>query len=499
MVEEEIVYSEKKKRDYLTGTSGVLLIHIAEEESVEAAIERLKKLVSFIPKVPGVSVTILTTSDNFVIEGSTVFTPEHDFVIDEIIQGINSINYVNTSVDVFRVSTILNVNKSIESLAKISRNFDIDSIPGLNIKLIRDFVEDFLVEYFFNEVYYDLRERQMKGWKHCASNDLIGLFNDIIDHLLKVIANEELKEISWPIPELKKLVLDEEIPSYWNDFPYLEQVRTWISNLRLPLMKPIKEISDLDQYLSMISKSYSAFSVAHTRIQSALAGIKRKNLSLDEIPWTDIVHALIDYKIGQRSTMDPFSNHGSDMVVVYLEHNLTNFKSSKPWLRSNQGKPFESEAFAFEASKSDNHDSELLQCLKSELNSSLQFEKTLEAMVMNEDYELNKSNDEDFLEENDENLEDDEMMVKSVHFPVVSIISPNLGMIAGSKALQQRVNFVAKKRAIEVLEDETKELKEEKPKKVMKSHLVQSLHEKANEELNSSMNFEQKLLAALNN
>ena len=60
---------------------------------------------------------------------------------------------------------------------------------------------------------------------HCSPNDLIGLFNDIIDHLVNVVTDRELEQISWPIPELKNLVLDEEIPSYWNDFPYLEHLR----------------------------------------------------------------------------------------------------------------------------------------------------------------------------------------------------------------------------------------------------------------------------------
>ena len=68
--------------------------------------------------------------------------------------------------------------------------------------------------------------------------------------------------------------------------------------------------------------------------KAALDKVQRKKLSLDQAPWTDIVHALIDYKLGQRSTLDPFSSHGSDMVVLFFEQKLKSFHPSKSWQRS---------------------------------------------------------------------------------------------------------------------------------------------------------------------
>jgi hypothetical protein len=101
-------------------------------------------------------------------------------------------------------------------------------------------------------------------------------------------------------------------------------------------MKPgcIKTVNDLEQYLSMVSRSYSTFSLAYTRIKAALGKVRKKNLSLQEAPWTDIVHALIDYKLGQRPTLDPYSNHGSDMVVLFFDQHLKSFQPSKSLQRS---------------------------------------------------------------------------------------------------------------------------------------------------------------------
>ena len=198
-----------------------------------------------------------------------ILTTSNDFVLDQAPEGVHSYDIFQTNVDIFRVSTLTSVVKSVEALTKLTRHFDMDSVHGLNVKLLRDFVEDFLVENFFVEIYVDLKERLLTKKEHCHPNDLIGLYNDVIDHLVEVVtADTELENISWPIPELKKLVLDEDIPSYWNDFPYLEHLRTWITNLKLPLMNVrMNCIDDLEQYMSSISKSYATFSLAHTRIK----------------------------------------------------------------------------------------------------------------------------------------------------------------------------------------------------------------------------------------
>jgi len=493
MIDQEIAYSEKKRRDYLTGTSAILFFHIDEEESANDAKSRLFKLIDLIPKVPGVALMILTTSN--------------DFVLEEALEGVYSYDIVQTNVDIFRVSTITSIMKSIQSLTKLTRNFDMESVHGLNVKLIRDFVEDFLVENYFSEVYVDLREKLKANRPHCSPNDLIGLFNDIIDHLVNVVTDRELEQISWPIPELKNLVLDEEIPSYWNDFPYLEHLRSWITNLKLPLMNSaaMKTVEDLEQYLSLVSKSVSTFSLAYTRIKAILDKVQRKKLSLHQAPWTDIVHSLIDYKLGERPTLDPYSTHGSDLVVLYFDQHLRRFQPSKAWQRSRV--IFDNSILEEDIEKPAKHlDSQLLKGIEAELNSSLQFEKNLEAMYMNESCEFGKNGVNEQRETKD--IIDEENMLEmstSFHYPVISMVSPNLGLIAGSRSMQQRVNQVVftKKRpqeAVFLANNSPDEQIKKKPKKnTMKSHLVQSLHDKAEAELNLSDNFEQKLLATLNN
>lgn len=56
---------------------------------------------------------------------------------------------------------------------------------------------------------------------------------------------------------------------------------------------------DLFEFLAEVKKSYADFSVAFSRIQSALAKMDRQfpgGWQFDLMPWTEVIHAVIDYR-----------------------------------------------------------------------------------------------------------------------------------------------------------------------------------------------------------
>ena len=115
----------------MTGTSAILFIHVDEDETIDNANARLFKLLENIPKIPDIPVMILTTSDLKTWPGS----------LDHIAYDI-----LKTSVDVFKITTITSAIEAVKRLPKMSKPFDLDSIEGLNVKPIKDYVEDFLVQ-----------------------------------------------------------------------------------------------------------------------------------------------------------------------------------------------------------------------------------------------------------------------------------------------------------------------------------------------------------------
>ena len=139
-------------------------------------------------------------------------------------------------------------------------------------------------------------------------------------------------------------------------------------------LEKMKTMNDLDQYLSLVGRGNSKFSIAYSKICSSL--IDDNHDDLEQVPWPDVVQALIDYKLGQRPTYDPFSSHGANMVVVYFARHLNNFKAKHKTTStlsfSRQG---EEEEVPIK--------SQLLDEIQDELAKSLDFEKTLESLKNN--------------------------------------------------------------------------------------------------------------------
>ena len=456
ILDEEIAYSEKKRRDYLTGTSALFFVHVDEEETFDEASDRLAKILGLIPKIPRIPILIFTTSK------ASKETIEANLALDKL--EILSYEIVHGNVDVFAISTMLTIMKSLASLASQSQEFDREQIDGLQVKLIRDYVEDFITDKFLSEIYLDSYH----------PGAMIKYFNDIIDHLALVVKDPKLEQISWPIPELKRLVLDEEVPSYWNDDPYLDHVQTWIKNLKLPPF-----VNDLDQYLSSVQSGNFAVT------QSRILHILKKSTRKADFYWSDIIHALIDYKISLRPSGDPYSSQGSDMVVLFLTNTLSGFQPKKlPRMKN----PDSSQPVNFQEPELKN--SGLLQEIQNELNSSLIFEQNLRHL-MEDDDDLIETTEK--LDDNEEFQDVQEDFSNTFYEPVVSILSPHLGLVAGPRALQQRMEMGRKRprspapsRLVQVQDGPEK-------KKVIKSHLVKNLNDKVQQELNSSLEFEQRL------
>merc|ERR1712150_380635 len=145
--------------------------------------------------------------------------------------------------------------------------------------------------------------------------------------------------------------------------------------------------------------------------------------------------------------------------------------------------------------------SELHQNLRAELDSSINFEKVLQSMVSG-DYTVVKDTAVSSQEYDPED-ENCGIQYRSIHVPVVSMLSPSLGLIAGCRARKHRIDFgmesvTSKKRSRSPALKGHDDVCLQKTKKTIKSHLVKAFDESIERELNSSKAFEQKLLNAQN-
>ena len=61
---EQIGYSDKTRREFLMGTSGLLFVHLVEDESLDEAKDRLQVILDGLPSNPAIPVQVITTDDD---------------------------------------------------------------------------------------------------------------------------------------------------------------------------------------------------------------------------------------------------------------------------------------------------------------------------------------------------------------------------------------------------------------------------------------------------
>ena len=342
VLEEEISQSEKKRRDNLLGTSSILFLHIENDQTEyddqsivddeDDSLERLETLLNNMPKNPPVPLHVLTTS-------------RHD--LTEIVKALKLDNWVQQnivkcyhvtriSINIFNLESLVNIDNSVVWLAENSplnpMNFSQKTNNGerrkLVVKPLSHVVQDVIFNKVISEYYENLEARIVKGCTHQHPNILINLFNSAIEHIIERIDNEELKDISWPIPEFKRNSLvygsGEVIPSYWNEVAYIEKVNETLKGALLPNIseQAVKTSSWIEQkkliesYIAQLLRKHYDATILKSEIKEIFTDQRNESL----FPWTDLIAAIVKYRINCMNVIDPFCAKETEMIIgVYHE------------------------------------------------------------------------------------------------------------------------------------------------------------------------------------
>ena len=341
-----------------------------------------------------------------------------------------------------------NLRRAAVNCIKKSKN------PAKNPDLVVESVKEMTERMLFRSKLFDEFGKN--------PDESAAIYNESVEHLVKCVKNEALLSESWPIPELYPRLCG------WNSAANLIQVEKTLKNLRLPTMEMMTESPR--NYFALITVEGHP-----NRVQmNAKFGEICKDFELAEF-----IKFCVEYKI---------SSIGEDLIAGYFKSDLNSFnyfiREKKPPevnFEVNSGEILEEEKSI--------SGSNLQKLIADEMENSFQFEDKLmeAAAVLSDDLDVTS-----------------DCWPTGIHsVSAVSLISPSLARISGTGTA--RIRFSRKR----VFSPTTSGEFEDKKSKISparrrsrsrsKENKIDLLKAAIDEDLEASLNFEEKLKKALHN
>ncbi|XP_074646256.1 germinal-center associated nuclear protein-like [Tubulanus polymorphus] len=227
--------------------------------------------------------------------------------------------------------------------------------PQLESRMIRDYIDDGLVKFFFTPLYQNLSARKKKGLLHQPPQLIIDLYQHALEHIAEVVSDADLEALTWPAAEFANKY---GLPAFdWNSMDNLEIIKQMIFTLSLPEFE-IKDtdsedwdlaVQDVWKYIKAISYQdpEADKTILYSRISWLLRKVKnefedfcflteRKN-DCDpcyvNIPWTEVIVACVEHQVRNFDCCDPTSDREDvEMVVLYKKDAFEKYHLPASWL-----------------------------------------------------------------------------------------------------------------------------------------------------------------------
>ncbi|XP_040564779.1 germinal-center associated nuclear protein [Lepeophtheirus salmonis] len=508
----EIVYDEQSRKKFLNGTSGIIFFYSMGEDFNDVK-SRFNVLLKNLPKSVAIPLVVLTNSFN-----ESSFRLELKDLI--VTQKISCSKFIHFSADPFDLETPVLI---LDAMKFIAQNYPNKGLSNaLKYETLLSYLDNVINDKFYKELYFDLRTRKV----HRSPKIIIEFYNSVIDFVIEVIRDPNLRNISWPVPEIYP-----DIPIYWGDDNYKDKLIEAINFVKLPQINDTSFDSDGNwgnatasvlQYFNLLTRSYGDTTPFLSEIRRIL--LKSYNVNAAScIPWTNILRCCIDYKISLTDSIDPFDESPfwkGELIVVY-ENKTRPYSPPDSWLkidrRDSTLSPLnETTSLTANEKSIDNFtlmkDSSLT--IQKEVEASNIFEKKLCNILRNKkDYDVSQKSDISSLNRFSEQNEEDyglRNLYDREYVPIVSYLSPSLGAAVSPHNVTKRLEIImtgkspnfssprmrkVEKRKVDDIMD-SKENIYYPIKKMSIDRMLENLQSKVQRSLNDSKTFEEKLLNA---
>ncbi|XP_028404230.1 germinal-center associated nuclear protein-like isoform X2 [Dendronephthya gigantea] len=216
-------------------------------------------------------------------------------------------------------------------------------MPSIGQDSLKGFVEKEVLKHFTIPLQEEAMLRKKALLQPQCPEVIVDLYNAVIDHVISMVTNVQLRNISWPAPEFIATEQSSDIPHVsWNSTETLERLHSVLRKLKLPM--PYSPASDgtwqsesilcLDYINVLLEKEpLKTFGFALInrieRILSPYASDRSyASLTAADVPWPDVVETCINTLLSWVHTISDVKN------VYYFSQDLDGFKPPTLWTQA---------------------------------------------------------------------------------------------------------------------------------------------------------------------
>ncbi|XP_070534280.1 germinal-center associated nuclear protein-like [Ptychodera flava] len=116
--------------------------------------------------------------------------------------------------------------------------------PELTSSPLQEFIESGILQYFTTPLLQETFENKDYYQRKQDPDKYIAMYNKVLEYLTSVITSDDLKSVSWPVPEFTKLHVEPELPrTGWNSIEELNQLKYQLQSCLLPSLSSLPETS----------------------------------------------------------------------------------------------------------------------------------------------------------------------------------------------------------------------------------------------------------------
>ncbi|XP_076822193.1 germinal-center associated nuclear protein-like isoform X2 [Clavelina lepadiformis] len=303
-------------RSDIMGTSGLILF-LSSVNDGRLILKNLKNLFHHKPNNPQIPILIVTL-------GSEGYDVIKALIMDQYSDHFSSCKLLELMENDFMKNSSM-LKDEVRWLVSSYPQY-----PDVSCSIMRDVLEEELSFKYITPLHRHIALRRQQNLYNLAPQEIIEMYNGVIDGIRDVLTNTDLVDVSWPMAELQSHVggFKQQPDAEWNTPAQFDKINSVCAKLKLPTFPDFDDSDSLSDIQSKVLKYCLQMLPNHTALamtlDASIVDFIHSQLIEDcedfvlHFPWEKVVNA-----IASTSFRDViYNSEEGNMLVAYFGTDL---------------------------------------------------------------------------------------------------------------------------------------------------------------------------------